>query len=72
MKIITINTTDSKIYHLSIDEDNHRNNLIKAEYDKEEFKDFEEFMEFVRKEYNLKPTNDYYDWAGVIMIEKEQ
>lgn len=71
MKIITINTTDKSNYHLTIDENNHRNNLITTEYDKEEFKNLKEFMEFVTKKYNVNTTKDYYDWAGVVMIENE-
>lgn len=71
MKIITINTTDSKYYHLSIAEYNHKDKSIASVYDKEEFKNLKEFMEFVSKKFNIKSTKDYYDWAGVIMIENE-
>lgn len=71
MKIITINTTDSNTYHLTLEENNHRNIILEKDYDKEEYKNFKEFIETVRKEYGVKLTKDYYDWAGVIMIETE-
>ena len=70
MKIITINHTGSETINVQVDEDRHTNNLESTTYSKSTTNTNRLINRYLKK-YNIKKCSKYYDWAGVIIIEKD-